>query len=97
MSGASFALAVNASLALLDAHPNLVLLRTFSKVYGLAGLRLGFALGSAADAVPHMSSAASAVGAQHSTTGCATVNAGHVYSPGIRVKTMNRSGRVVGI
>jgi histidinol-phosphate aminotransferase len=33
-----------ASLALLDAHPNLVLLRTFSKVHGLCGLRVGFAL-----------------------------------------------------
>jgi histidinol-phosphate aminotransferase len=32
------------SLALLERHPNLVLLRTFSKVYGLAGLRVGFAL-----------------------------------------------------
>ena len=27
-------------------HPNLVLLRTFSKVYGLCGLRVGYALGS---------------------------------------------------
>jgi histidinol-phosphate aminotransferase len=34
----------DASLALLDDHPNLVLLRTFSKVYGLCGLRVGFAL-----------------------------------------------------
>jgi histidinol-phosphate aminotransferase len=34
----------DSSLALLDAHPNLVLLRTFSKVYGLCGLRVGFAL-----------------------------------------------------
>jgi histidinol-phosphate aminotransferase len=34
----------DASLALLDAHPSLVLLRTFSKVYGLCGLRVGFAL-----------------------------------------------------
>ena len=32
------------SIELLDAHPNLVLLRTFSKVYGLCGLRVGFAL-----------------------------------------------------
>ena len=31
---------------LLADFPNLVLLRTFSKVYGLAGLRVGFALGS---------------------------------------------------
>ena len=29
---------------LLGRHPNLVLLRTFSKVYGLCGLRVGFAL-----------------------------------------------------
>jgi histidinol-phosphate aminotransferase len=29
---------------LLAAHPNLALLRTFSKVYGLCGLRVGFAL-----------------------------------------------------
>jgi histidinol-phosphate aminotransferase len=34
------------SLPLLDKHPNLVLLRTFSKVYGLCGLRVGYALGS---------------------------------------------------
>src|ERR1700722_14629247 len=33
-----------ASLALLGRHPNLVILRTFSKVYGLAGLRVGYGL-----------------------------------------------------
>jgi histidinol-phosphate aminotransferase len=33
-----------ASLDLLRAHPNLVLLRTFSKVYGLAALRVGYGL-----------------------------------------------------
>jgi histidinol-phosphate aminotransferase len=32
------------SVDLLDRHPNLVLLRTFSKVFGLAGLRVGYAL-----------------------------------------------------
>ena len=32
------------TLDLLKRHPNLVLLRTFSKVYGLCGLRVGFAL-----------------------------------------------------
>jgi histidinol-phosphate aminotransferase len=36
----------DATLDLLASHPNLVLLRTFSKVYGLAGLRVGYALGS---------------------------------------------------
>src|ERR1019366_3158149 len=34
----------DASIDLLAHHPNLVLLRTFSKVYGLCGLRVGFAL-----------------------------------------------------
>lgn len=34
------------SLDLLERHPNLVILRTFSKVYGLCGLRAGYALGS---------------------------------------------------
>jgi histidinol-phosphate aminotransferase len=34
----------DASIELLNAHPNLVLLRTFSKVHGLCGLRVGFAL-----------------------------------------------------
>jgi len=37
----------DATVDLLAEHPNLVLLRTFSKVYGLAGLRCGYALGSA--------------------------------------------------
>jgi histidinol-phosphate aminotransferase len=36
------------SLDLLERHPNLVLLRTFSQVYGLCGLRVGYALGSEA-------------------------------------------------
>ena len=34
------------SLDLLARHPNLVVLRTFSKVYGLCGLRAGYALGT---------------------------------------------------
>ena len=33
------------SLDLLKKHPNLILLRTFSKVYGLCGLRVGYSLG----------------------------------------------------
>jgi histidinol-phosphate aminotransferase len=36
------------SLPLLDRHPNLVLLRTFSKVYGLCGLRAGYEIGAEA-------------------------------------------------
>jgi histidinol-phosphate aminotransferase len=41
----------DASLDLLTKHPNLVLLRTFSKVYGLCGLRVGYALCGADDFV----------------------------------------------
>jgi histidinol-phosphate aminotransferase len=41
-----------ASVELLGRHPNLVLLRTFSKVYGLAALRVGYALCGDA-AFPH--------------------------------------------
>jgi histidinol-phosphate aminotransferase len=37
------------SLPLLERHPNLVLLRTFSKVYGLCGLRVGYALAGSED------------------------------------------------
>ena len=36
------------SMALLRAHDNLIVLRTFAKAYGLAGLRCGYALTSAA-------------------------------------------------
>jgi histidinol-phosphate aminotransferase len=32
------------SIQLLTHHPNLIILRTFSKIYGLAGLRLGYAI-----------------------------------------------------
>lgn len=35
-----------AGIALLDAYPNLIITRTFSKIYGLAGLRLGYAIAS---------------------------------------------------
>jgi histidinol-phosphate aminotransferase len=41
----------DASIALLERHPNLALLRTFSKVHGLCGLRVGFAL-CGSDALP---------------------------------------------
>src|SRR3954453_21770764 len=41
----------DASLDLLKKHPNLVLLRTFSKIYGLCGLRVGFALCGSEDFV----------------------------------------------
>ena len=42
----------DASLELLKRHQNLVLLRTFSKVHGLCGLRVGFGL-CGSEALPH--------------------------------------------
>ena len=36
------------SCELIAAHPNVVVARTFSKIYGMAGMRLGYAIGSAA-------------------------------------------------
>jgi histidinol-phosphate aminotransferase len=41
----------DASIELLERHPNLMLLRTFSKVHGLCGLRVGFGL-CGSDALP---------------------------------------------
>lgn len=37
--------ATDASLALLEDHPNLIVFRSFSKAWGLAGLRVGYAIG----------------------------------------------------
>jgi histidinol-phosphate aminotransferase len=36
---------IEAAVALLEEHPNLLIFRSFSKAHGLAGLRLGYALG----------------------------------------------------
>jgi histidinol-phosphate aminotransferase len=40
---------VDACLRLVDAFPRLLVVRTFSKVYGLSGLRVGYAVGSDVD------------------------------------------------
>jgi histidinol-phosphate aminotransferase len=37
----------DSSLALLESHPRLLVFRTFSKAWGLAGLRIGYAIGAA--------------------------------------------------
>jgi histidinol-phosphate aminotransferase len=42
--------AYRSALGLIDAHPNVVVARTFSKIYGMAGLRLGYAVASQATA-----------------------------------------------
>ncbi|MDQ3289000.1 MAG: histidinol-phosphate transaminase [Pseudomonadota bacterium] len=43
---AGFQVDVASGLPLLDSHPNLVVTRTFSKAYALAGLRVGYMLGA---------------------------------------------------
>ena len=40
---------VDACLRLVDAFPRLLVVRTFSKIYGLSGLRAGYAVGSDVD------------------------------------------------
>jgi histidinol-phosphate aminotransferase len=50
---------------LLDAHPNLVVLRTFSKAYRLAGLRVGYAI-----AAPEVATALRKVCSPFSVTRC---------------------------
>jgi histidinol-phosphate aminotransferase len=52
--------------ALLDAYPNLVVLRTFSKAYRLAGLRVGYAL-----AAPEVAQALRKVGSPFAVSGVA--------------------------
>jgi histidinol-phosphate aminotransferase len=42
--------AYRSAIELVDRFPNLVVARTFSKIYGMAGLRLGYAVASAANA-----------------------------------------------
>jgi histidinol-phosphate aminotransferase len=42
----SDAQAIDSSLALLETHPRLLVFRSFSKAWGLAGLRCGYAIGS---------------------------------------------------
>jgi histidinol-phosphate aminotransferase len=40
---------LNACLRLTDTHPNLTVFRTFSKIYGLSGLRAGYAVGGSTE------------------------------------------------
>ena len=42
--------AYRSAASMLERFPNLILARTFSKIYGMAGMRLGYALASAANA-----------------------------------------------
>lgn len=63
----------------LAAHPNLVVLRTFSKAYGLAGLRIGYGIGD-----PAIWAAAATIGIPLSVTGIAETAAIASLEPAAR-------------
>jgi histidinol-phosphate aminotransferase len=73
----------------LDAHPNVVILRTFSKAYGLAGLRIGYAIGH-----PRILDAARATGIPLSVT--AAAEAAALASLDAEAELFERVTQIVG-
>lgn len=69
----------------LAAHPNLVVLRTFSKAYGLAGLRIGYGVGD-----PAIFRAAASVAIPLSVTGIAELAARASLTPEARAAHAER-------
>jgi len=77
---------VNASLALLEHHRNLLVFRSFSKAWGLAGLRVGYAMGGPgteellAELDPDLGvSELSQAGALEALRSCSELLEGHVH------------------
>ncbi|MFI6042190.1 aminotransferase class I/II-fold pyridoxal phosphate-dependent enzyme [Nocardia sp. NPDC051321] len=72
-------------LALLSKHPNLLVLRTFSKAYGLAGLRIGYAFGR-----PEMMARVRRLQLPFgvSSAAVAAVSASYAAEPELAVRTM---------
>jgi histidinol-phosphate aminotransferase len=77
---------VNASLRLLEDHPRLLVFRSFSKAWGLAGLRVGYALGGPgsedllAELEPDLGvSEVSQAGALEALRSCSELLAEHVH------------------
>jgi histidinol-phosphate aminotransferase len=75
----------DASLALLESHPQLIVFRSFSKAWGLAGLRCGYAIGGPgsekllAELEPDLGvSEISQAGALQALRSCSETVAGHV-------------------
>ena len=73
----------------LAGHPNLVLLRTFSKAYGLAGLRVGYGVGD-----PAILAAAASVAIPLSITGIAESAALASLAPGAREENGRRIAEI---
>lgn len=72
-------------------YPNLVVLRTFSKAYGLAGLRIGYGIGD-----PAIIAAAASVGIPLSVTGIAEAAAIATLAPESRTVLQKRITELVG-
>ena len=79
-------------LSLLDEFPNLVVLRTFSKAYGLAGLRVGYAI--AAD--PAVAAAMAQTQVPFAVTTVAQAAALASLEPVAEAELLERVGRIVG-
>ena len=79
-------------LTLLDEFPNLVVLRTFSKAYGLAGLRVGYAI--AAD--PAVAAAMAQTQVPFAVTTVAQAAALASLEPAAEAELLDRVARIVG-
>ena len=79
-------------LTLLDEHPNLIVLRTFSKAYGLAGLRVGYAIASD----PALARALRQTQVPFAVTSVAQAAALACLEPQATAELMERVARVVG-
>jgi histidinol-phosphate aminotransferase len=82
------------AIALLDRHPNIVVIRTMSKAFGLAGMRLGYAFGSSAiiDALYRIKDSYN-VDVLSQVAGCAALDAWEAYAVSNR-ETAERRDRV---
>jgi len=76
----------------LDAHPNVIVLRTFSKAYGLAGLRVGYGL--AAD--PAVATALRQTQTAFAVTGLSQEAALASLEPEAEVQLLERVAEIVG-
>ena len=78
------------ALAMLESHPNLCVMRTFSKAFGLAGLRVGYAI-----AAPHVAEALRAVATPFGVSAVAQAAARACLAPPARREIQMRVDHLV--
>ncbi|WP_320669904.1 histidinol-phosphate transaminase [Patulibacter defluvii] len=83
------------SIALLDEHPHLIILRTFSKIYGLAGLRVGYGLCSSAELVAAVARVRQPFVVSVAAAAAATESLRHPGEIGARIRQARESRAVV--